>query len=276
MKRLLAASLGFCLAMTFSSAASAGTLVLNTGYNYSTNSALPFGAQDPTWIKIASYEPPATTVSVSPAWVVNQVGWATLPGAQWLSPRVSSATSAGTSPSRPAYSIFRKCFCLLDGFLNAQLSINVRGDDNIQVWLNTALNTLIPPLDGRHVVGQLPRSYPSLQFPANSQYFRVGRNCIYVLVEDNYAPPGAIGFILSGSVSAAGLMPNPATGINGNFGSCGCPSEPNSADVNGGTPTASNEADVVRAIVRIAETRRLARLAAMTVAVGGGGGRGRR
>ena len=206
-----------------------GTLVLNTGYNYTATTPgtmLNYGAPDPTWIKIASYEPPAGVVPVAPARVVWPGTWAVLPNAQWLAPRNSSASTIGvnaTSPSCPAYSIFRKCFCLLDR-ANAQMTIDVRADDNVQVWLNTMLYTVIGPVAGNLNISQPPHHYSSSNVPAHSEYFRVGRNCIYVLLEDNVAW-GALGFTLAGTVSAPGLMPNPATGNNGNFGRCGCPTE---------------------------------------------------
>lgn len=261
----------------------AGTLVLNTGYNNGV--PLAIGQQDQTWIKIASYEPPVSA-PVAAAWVISTGGYSTLPGAQWLAPRSSPLSTTGpnsTSPSRPAYSIFRKCFCLLDT-AGAQLSLRVRADDNVQVWLNSVLNTLAPPQAGQLSSG-LGIPYPSLpQYPANPHYFRLGRNCIYVLVEDTVAN-GAIGFTLAGTVSAPGLMPNAATGVNGNFGPCGCPTEPNSADVGPGTvgpgtygpgtvapgtfgpgtvghgtPHADQAGDsaAVQAIVNFAEARRLA------------------
>lgn len=266
MKRIVLTAAALSTAIPGS--AFAGTLVLNTGYNYGTNGTLPVGAQDQTWIKIASYEPPTAAVAVAPAFVVSSSPWTPMPNAQWLAPRVSSATTSATSPNRPAYSIFRKCFCLLDT-ANAQINIQVRADDMVHVWMNTVTNTMVSPRPGNHSSGS-PWPYPSLQQPANPQYFRVGRNCIYVLVEDNVAPAGHIGFALTGQVSAPGLMPNAATGVNGNFGACGCPTEPNSADVGHGTvgpgtvghgtPAADQAEDsaAVQAIVTFAEARRLA------------------
>jgi hypothetical protein len=254
--------------------AGAAPLVLNTGYDHATSALFAIGTQDPYWIKIASYEPPATSVNVNPAWVIPPGGFATFPNARWLAPRSSPLSTTGpngtgTTPGRPAYSIFRKCFCLLEGYLNPQLAIDLRADDNVQVWLNDVRNTLIAPING-NLGGGPPRSYPSQQSPANPGFFRTGRNCIYVLVEDNIAG-GAIGFTLTGSVSAAGLMPNPAIGPAGNFGRCGCPSEPNSADV--GPATASDaERETVRAIVQFAEGRRLQALARLSRNAAAGGG----
>ncbi len=262
MKRILLTTAALLAAMP--GPAFAGTLVLNTGYNHNNAGLLPIGQQDQTWIKIASYEPPTTLVTVAPAWVVSPpTPWIVSSSAQWLGPRMSAAGTSGTSPSRPAYSIFRKCFCLLDGpgpQVNPTINISVRADDNVHVWLNSVTQTLIAPIAGNHSGGPA-RAYPSQQFPANPQYFRAGRNCIYVLVEDNVAPPGNfIGFTLIGTVNAPGLMPNPAVGLNGNFGPCGCPSEPNSSEGGHGTATGDqhNDSAAVQGIVDFAEARRLA------------------
>jgi hypothetical protein len=223
---------------------------LNTGYDHGSNTLYPIGAADNYWIKIASYEPPAPAVAVAPARVVNLGSpWGTIAGARWIAPRLSSASTSGTNHGRPAYSIYRKCFCLLEGYANPTLSVAVRADDYVQVWLNNVTNTIVGPTMGNYFSSQ---GGPH-QGVAKPDHFRVGRNCIYVLVED---VTGNVAFTLAGSVNAAGLMPIPAIGNNGNFGPCGCPSEPNSADGSPGSPTASNGNEAELAIDRSAEERR--------------------
>lgn len=244
-------------------------MLLNTGYNHATSSLYPPGAADLYWIKIASYEPPAAAVPVAPGRVVPvPYPYAFINDANWIAPRLSMASTAGTNLARPAYSIFRKCFCLLNGYANPTLSLEIRGDDYVHVWLNSVTNTLVAPTMGNYFASHGPPH----QGTAQPQHFRAGRNCVYVLLED---VTGNIAFTLAGSVNAAGLMPSPASGNNANFGPCGCPGEPNSTEGGGGTPTASDDREVVRAIIRFAEARRLRtleRLAAMPAAPAWTGG----
>lgn len=267
------------LALTLLSASAAAvgqtTLPLNTGYNHTAFQpyAIPAGVtsniKDNFWIKIASYEPPAPGTTVAPAWVLNPVvsgaPWSpplttnlTNPPAasRWIGPRPVTASSPGTSVSNPAYSLFRKCFCLMRGFNKPRLNFQIRGDDNIQVWLNTVTQTLVGPVPGNF--NSQPR--PGAATPA---MFRTGRNCIYVLLEDNFAN-GHMGFNLAGAVSANGLMPVAGAGIDVSFAPCSCTSPgpghmPTGAAMK--AASAGTEADddsaVVQAILKIAEARRL-------------------
>jgi hypothetical protein len=70
---------------------------------------------------------------------------------------------------------------------------------------------------------------------------------------------GLMGFDLTGSVSAIGLLPTPEMGTNGSYGSCSCPGGP--AGQAGGPRTAAreveiDEAQVIQEIIKIAEARR--------------------
>lgn len=255
-----------------------GAVTLDTGYDNGGSVYYGFGAPDNYWIKIASYEPPAAVAPVAPARVVNAAGpgWAPVGNARWVSPRTTTNSSPGTSPARPAYSIYRKCFCLLEGFANPQLSFRIRGDDRIQVWLNTVTTQLLAPVNGNIFAPTLPHSGGT----SNIGHFRAGRNCLYVLVEDQIGQNagginiGHTGFVLSGTVNAAGLMPGAAFGTEGSFGPCGCPGETQSGGGAPGTPTASNDSEVVRSIIRFAESRRLRSLARLSDTEGGASGLG--
>jgi len=269
MKRLLAAVGALIFIPTMGSA----QLVLNTGYNHVTGGPITIGKQDPYWIKIASYEPPTSPIQVDPAWaVIMPSGFAppmSIPAAgnnplrpsRWLAPRqlpnsTTGPNGTGTTAGRPAYSLFRKCFCLLRGFANATLTIEVRADDFVQVWLNHLPNTLVAPAIGQYFLSQGGPLQGTAQQagPTLPGYFREGRNCLYVLVEDL---TGNVAFNLVGTVNAAGLMPDPAIGTNGNFGRCGCPSEPLSADENPQSSAASNNSEAIEAMARLVEARRL-------------------
>ena len=254
LKSLLMAS---ALTMAFSGAAMAQTTMpLNTGYNHATYSpyATPAAVstiQDNYWIKIASYEPPASSTSVDPAWVIAKGGWTTpLPNSHWIGPRNVNTAPTGSSPSNPAYSIFRKCFCLMKNFKDARLNFQMRGDDNVQVWFNSVTNTLVAPQSGQW-------NGPTINAQTQSG-FKTGKNCIYVLVEDTQN--GQMGFNLAGSVSAQGLMPQPAAGVGQSFEPCKCES-------NGPVPgmaqkTVDEDKAVLAEIVKIAESRRKASMSA--------------
>jgi hypothetical protein len=261
------------VAISISSAAMGQSLPLNTGYNYSNFSLAPqppggtSTVQDNYWIKIASYEPPATTMTVAPAWVLPAappppwaaplavtVGSSPI-GSRWIGPRPVAASPPGSNQQNPAYSIFRKCFCLMPGYQGAQLSFQVRADDSVQVWLNSVTNTLVGPVSGSF--NGIPRNGGT----SNPAHFQTWRNCLYVLVEDNLG--GQMGFDLAGVVSAIGLMPVAGAGTNASFAPCQCGGGPVPA---GATAAASRRASdpdddsaVVQAIVRIAEARRTSR-----------------
>lgn len=230
------------------------TMEIGTGYDYNTfglylvPSSTTSNRTDNFWIKIAAYEPPATTVAVAPAWVLNTTGipWAlALPNSRWIGGRSVSNSTSGTNSYTPAYTLYRKCFCLMSGYKNPSISFRARADDKIQVWLNTDTNTLLGPVFGN------PNGAVLTSLPSNASMFKVGPNCIYVLVEDTVF--GRTGFDLSGTVTAAGLMPAAASGVNASFAPCTCPTSGPTGPV---LPNAGADAAVVQSILKIAETRR--------------------
>jgi hypothetical protein len=256
-------AVAFAAAIACSSAATAQPLPLNTGYNYNgytlypqPSGTGPSTVTDNYWIKIASYEPPAASAPVAPAWVLNSAlvsPWVTLPNSRWLGPRPLPASSSGTSQANPAYSIYRKCFCLMPGYQNPTLSFQLRADNDSQAWLNGMANVLIPPS---------PSSFsgaPLNSLPTTPAMFRAGLNCIYVMVEDT---GGAVGFNLAGNVSALGLMPVAGAGVNNSFAPCQCggPVPGTSANATVGASArmagAEDHAATVRALVAYAEERR--------------------
>ena len=159
------------------------------------------------------------------------------------------ASPPGTSPQNPAYTIFRKCFCLLPNYKNASLSFRVRADDTIQVWVNTQLNVALAP-----TIGNWNSPTPWASKPSQPSWFRVGRNCIYVLVEDYH---GFMGFDLVGSVQADGLMPLPAAGPQQQFQ---CPCESPTGIASARARASDEDQAVVQAILALAEKRRAERV----------------
>jgi hypothetical protein len=197
-----------------SGAAVAGTLPLDTGYNHGAQTY--YGStvnQDNYWIKIASYEPPAGSVPVAPAYIYHGATGTAGGLSKVLGPNPTGISSPGTDVSNKAYAIYRKCFCLLST-QSVSLSFKVRGDDAIQVWLNTVTTPLVGP------VGWPTATVPQQSAPTNTGMFREGRNCLYVLVEDYW---GGTSFSLAGQVTGPGLMPMMAEGNNASFGACPCP-----------------------------------------------------
>ena len=226
------------------------------------------GAADNYWIKVASYEPPAGNAPVAPAQVLNitGTGWLgalTYPAgnpSRWVGPRNTASSSPGATPENPAYSLFRKCFCLMPGFQNPRIDFQIRGDNNISAWVNFTTNNLVPAQSGRWNLSPISAS------TTNASWFRVGRNCIYVLVEDW---GGAMGFNLAGTVNAVGLMPVAGAGSDVSFAPCQCRSGPAVGTATAVTGIGAEEARtragtdddsaVVQAILKIAEERRTQR-----------------
>jgi hypothetical protein len=233
------------------------TVQLSTGFDNTLTVQAPYpnptvvsNQPDNYWINIAS----SPNTPAGPSWVLHspQASWwpTLLPNSRWISAWKTAASQSGTSLSNPSYTIFRKCFCLQRGYQKASLSFQVRGDDNINAYLNSTLNQVLTPSSG-----QWNSPLPLQSLPSNPAWFRTGKNCLYVYLED---AGGFMGFDLSGSVSALGLLPTPASGTNGSFEPCACNTGP--IDQSGG-PRAAREASVdeeqvVKEILKIAEARR--------------------
>jgi hypothetical protein len=189
------------------------TVSLNTGYNHATSSVYATGTRDNYWINLATSVP--TTPPQDLAWNITIAGTSWIPafpGTNWIS-AWNSAPSHLAPVTNIGYTIFRKCFCLMS-FSQARLAFDIRGDDNLTVWFNTTLNTLLPATSGRW------SWQPHIPFVTTDQSkFRIGVNCLYVLLEDT---GGHMGFNLRGTISAYGLMPMPASGTATSFAPCGC------------------------------------------------------
>jgi len=135
-------------------------------------------------------------------------------------------------------------------FTQAKLLFDVRADDNITVWLNTTLNTILPATQGHY-------SGTPLQAGTTDQTkFKIGVNCIYVLVEDL---GGYMGLDLRGYMSAYGLLPMPASGTATSFAPCGCDFAPKGGGVNPAAKAETGDQTVVQEIIKIAESRQAAR-----------------
>ena len=217
-----------------SSAALGQPLPLNTGFNHSTFTAYTApGTPDNYWIKVAAIgtsAPASASVIPHPYWAQPM----TLPASSggfastWIGP-----TPTGASPSgQVTAAIFRKCFCLMPGYKQAQLDFKMRGDDGVAVWLNSTSHLIVPYQGGSF-------NGPAINGTATPSQFQRGRNCVYVLVVDT----GSVvtGFNLAGTVSAYGLMPMAAAGTGASFKPCTCEG-----------PAAASEQATIKALVKIA------------------------
>jgi hypothetical protein len=189
------------------------TVKLNTGYNHSLIVDAPYTptTQDNYWIKVWS-----TSGSFpAPSWAVpiGTAPWWTpvLSDSNWINVQNNNGSTYPTSVSSPSYHLYRKCFCLHQGFNNASMKFDFRADDGVAVWFNSSW---LFGFSAGNWAASTPYTIPSV-----TSGFKVGRNCVYVLIGDvgTYT-----GFNLAGNVTANGLLPTPAFGTAGTFQPCGC------------------------------------------------------
>lgn len=220
-----------------SSPAFSQALPLNTGFDHSNFTVYPLPGTSPLpdnyWIKVAASHGPANV----PAFVIKKHNlWqGPLSGGGFLSQYIGAAHPNGPSPSRSkSYAIYRKCFCLMKGYQNAQMSFQIRGDDVVGVWLNSGSNNILPAQSGNF-------GGAAINGPVAKPKFQTGLNCVYVLVVDT----GSVvtGFNLAGSVSAYGLMPMAAAGTGMSFRPCMCES-----------PAGLSEQATINAIIQVANS----------------------
>jgi hypothetical protein len=258
MKRLIATIFLF---LSFTSWAIGQTVVpLNTGFNHLSNSPYATGAQDNYWINLASSLPtipptgPAYAVQSIAPWQPDLPASGPIPATRWINARNGIAGKVDPVTGM-GYSLYRKCFCLMS-FTQAKLAFDLRADDNVTVWLNTMLSAILPAS-----IGGYANPVPLHGGTTDQTKFKIGINCLYVLVED---VGGYTGFDLRGYISAYGLMPMPASGTETSFAPCGCDfkSPPHTSPTGAAQLREGGEFDdrqVVADIVKFAETRRAAR-----------------
>ncbi|MGC2237580.1 MAG: hypothetical protein WA584_15565 [Pyrinomonadaceae bacterium] len=262
MKNKLTLIAAVFILLLFSNLANATvTVPLNTGYDHWLNAAYPITTaatpqqflQDDYWMHLSN--PVANTWSASYA-ITRHFGWWTpmispVFRSNWINSRTTWASAMPTSPTNPGYTIYRKCFCLQNGYIEPRISFNIRADDGVTVWLNTILNTVLAPS---------PSNYTYTA--ATSSGFRVGSNCLYVLVEDT---GGATGFDLNGTVSAyAGLLSTPSKGPNQSYAPCSCGGGVNGQGISTENETktstlTTDDTEIIKGIVKYAEQRRVER-----------------
>lgn len=241
----------------------AGTLPLNTGYDYANYTTYPTGtvsANEEYWIRIASYP------VVNPAAVGNT--WAVAPASGWATPMTSGnlipstyinafgnslngSNPTNTVSQNPSYALYRKCFCLPEGYKGAKIQGSVRSDETVNIWLNSLSNIILPPSPLNVLTSSEAHNFSY----SDQNKFRVGSNCIYVWVEDT---GWLTGFNLVGNVTTTNnTTPVIAKGIGMSFAPCSC---------NQGTQGTLlqkkyelEEKEAIREIVKFAEAKRIER-----------------
>lgn len=243
------------LILVLSNLTFAGSLPLNTGYDYSNFNIYQPRILDDYWIRISSFP----TLAVGPAWSVSQHSSWALPMAlptgvpsTWINAFSDTNASPGGTTQTPAYAIYRKCFCLPVGYRTATIQGRVRNDDAIQIWLNTITSPVLGPLP----VNQSP-SGTAYNINYAIQGPRTGRNCIYVLLEDTGG--AATGFNLAASLNTELGTPLVAQGSAMSFGSCTCAQGPLPFGPQSDEQADAEDREIIDQIVQIAEQNRIER-----------------
>lgn len=233
-------------------------LDISTGYNNGSNSLYPApppypansGTNDNYWVAVARAAAGAPVTSPSLPYVVDKhPAWAlAFPGSRWVGPMPNANSPPGTShdPTKLSYTLFRKCFCIINTTKGVSLSFKVKSDDSIQMWLNSQTNNILP------VTNNLWASQTGVSRTINSG-FRLGVNCIFALVED---VGNAGGFNLQGNIAGPGLWPYVAYGVGASFKPCDCPAP--TPQASGGKRAAEVDPtgeQVIKDIIAIAEKR---------------------
>lgn len=249
--------------LVFSNFASAITVPLNTGYDHWLGTPyIGLPKQDIYWLNISG---PVNNVW-TPSYAV-QTGYlpALVPpfaSSQWISSRTSFLSASPTTVTKPGYTIFRKCFCLQKGYINPRIRFSLRVDDNVTVWFNTIMNTVLAPSGPNF--GNYSWANNGVPWSVDTtKGFREGSNCLYVLVED---VGGGTAFILEGDVAAtAGLFQTPSTGSDQSYAPCSCDGGVNGQGISTENETktstlTTDDTEIIKEIVSYAEQRRVERI----------------
>ncbi|MBI5764152.1 MAG: hypothetical protein HZA51_11560 [Planctomycetes bacterium] len=167
-------------------------LALNLATGVDDNNILiPDNSDDDNWVVTVdanggSVPRPATAVFPHPNWV-------TFPGTKWI--------SANYFGQNGAY-VYQYCFCLDDRFRNPLLSLQIRADDEGEIYLN---GNLLGSCAGNSDPN------PPVLSTSNPGFFQSGQNCITVVVRNTGGAPTGIN--MTGTVTAAD-------------GKCCCPAAP--------------------------------------------------
>ncbi len=167
------------------------SLIINTGWDYSTNSLGTIGSYSSAWQVISDPSPnttePRPAVSVAPdsAWDGPR------PGSNWISTYPSARND-----TNGVYTL-QFCFCIVRPVRNVRISFDILADDRATIYLNGTQ------------IGATTMSYAFLAdsmttVTANISALVVpGENCLTVELENTNNV--AMGLDISGSITASGL-----------------------------------------------------------------------
>lgn len=270
--------------LIFSSFASATvTVPLNSGFDHWFG--VPYGVSpsppglpktDNYWINVSNPLSfvPSFAITGHPSWLGNPLLSHTnilnvVTNSQWVNFQNTWNSVFPTSPDNPRFAIYRKCFCLQQGYTTPNMRFSLRADDYSAVFFNGSTNILLAPGPGQFNTGNLPRTYSTTTGVGFStgpyRGFKVGSNCLYVFVEDDGT---ATGFDLAGEMSVgSGMLSMPASGPNQSYAPCACGAQGPVGDspIKNQTkrPTVTAEEDdteTIKGILKFAEERRLQRM----------------
>jgi|GEM_PF-2428027 len=174
------------------------TLLLNTGWNHTSNSVDPIGSLTTFWTVIG--DPSPNTNEPRPAWAINKhPAWSNaLPNSQWISSYPSSANDTN------GLYVYQACFCarrLATGaYPNIRLVLDLRADDRARVYVNGNL-VVSTPLSWAFNT-PTPTHFDGI---INNYLSPDGHNCITVEVDNTGNV--AMGFNLAGFLVISGSNP---------------------------------------------------------------------
>lgn len=131
-----------------------------------TGGLIAVGDDDDSWTVTCDASGGATP---RPATVINpNSAWNTIPGTQWI--------SADTTGPNGTY-CYEYCFCLEPGYSNPLVDINLRADDQVDVFLNGNLIGSLPN-------GTFNDPSPTNVMTTDPDFFNDGENCIELRVQN--------------------------------------------------------------------------------------------
>jgi hypothetical protein len=155
-------------------------LVLNIGTGINDDgSFIPIGNDDDNWISVN--DPNGGTVPRPSTVVAPHTSWLTIPGTQWISTNYFGINGDY---------YYDYCFCIDERYRSPTLTLQMRGDDDSEVYLNGNFLGFGAPFSA---------AVPATISTSNPAFFHPGENCIRVKVINIGGPP--TGFNMKGTVT---------------------------------------------------------------------------
>ncbi len=181
------------------------SLIINTGYNHSTNTVFATNQQDPYWILTDA--PTDVVVNLNgPAYVIPSV-WAGPSTIDNTNNYISAFGSAGsnkdnTSLSKHPYS-FERCFCVCGDNVKVNFDITVRVDNQVKFYLDNVLLPGQPAQLSTTTTYNFDATDDAKNKINASVVLGNGRHCLRVEVR-NDGDGSAMGLDIKGLISTSG------------------------------------------------------------------------